>query len=217
VINTTFGPAEAARRYRLGGTVVTIDADELGRRHLGRPLGNVAVLAALVSATELAPAARARAQLEAALAKRRLPAGLITANLALFDEALGVSRSAEIAPSEATDHRRAPFHGYGSLPAGAQAALRSARANRTSGYGRPGVKIEFADAASRCNGCSLCVVQCPEGIIDFTADRARGAIVHGARFDEYCKVCRECVAACPLDLFHEVAAVARPDGAMADG
>jgi ferredoxin len=61
------------------------------------------------------------------------------------------------------------------------------------------------------------VVQCPEGIIEFTPDRSRGALVRGARFDEYCKVCRECVAACPLDLFHEVAVVARPDGALGEG
>ena len=48
-------------------------------------------------------------------------------------------------------------------------------------------------------------------VVDFTADPARGAVVHGARFDDYCKVCAECVAACPLDLFHEVR-VAAPAG-----
>jgi ferredoxin len=78
------------------------------------------------------------------------------------------------------------------------------------------VKIAFADPTSKCNGCSLCVVQCPEGIIQFKPDPARGPIVYGALFDEYCKVCRECVTACPLDLFSEVAAVTRPDGALAD-
>jgi epoxyqueuosine reductase QueG len=41
--------------------------------------------------------------------------------------------------------------------------------------------------------------------------------VHGAKFAEYCKVCRECVAACPLDLFAEVAVVARPEGALREG
>ncbi|HVE86222.1 MAG TPA: 4Fe-4S binding protein, partial [Myxococcales bacterium] len=80
-------------------------------------------------------------------------------------------------------------------------------------YGRPGVKIQFADPTSRCNGCSLCVVQCPEGIIQFTPDPARGPIVHGARFDDFCKGCRECVVACPLDLFSEISIVAAPEGA----
>ena len=44
----------------------------------------------------------------------------------------------------------------------------------------------------------------------------RGPIVRGARFADYCKSCRECIAACPLDLFTEVAAVARPERAPSD-
>ena len=119
----------------------------------------------------------------------------------------------EFPAGAATDHRRAPFRGYGALPAGAQSALRTAMKNRTAGYGRPGVKIAFADPTSRCNVCSLCVVQCPEGIIQFTPDPARGPIVHGAKFDDYCKGCRECVVACPLDLFSELSIVAPPEGA----
>jgi ferredoxin len=122
-------------------------------------------------------------------------------------------RTTERPPS---DHRVKPFEGYGELPVGAQAALRSARVNHTAGYGRPGLAVRFEDAGARCNGCSLCVVQCPEGIIEFTPDPAKGTIVHGAKFDDYCKVCRECVAACPLDLFHEVAIVTRPEGALHD-
>jgi ferredoxin len=66
--------------------------------------------------------------------------------------------------------------------------------------------MTFADPEGRCNGCSLCVAQCPEGIIEFDRDEARGPIVHGARFDTFCKACRECVRACPLDLFAEEAA-----------
>jgi Pyruvate/2-oxoacid:ferredoxin oxidoreductase delta subunit len=174
-----------------------------------------------VRATGLVAPDVARRSLKKTLEKRRLPARLVDANLALFDEALDSVRIAELSTDGADegerDHgRRASFTGYGELPAGAQSALRTSRTNRTSGYGRPGVKIEFRDETHRCNGCSLCVVQCPEGIIDFTADPARGAIVHGARFADFCKGCRECIAACPLDLFHEVAAVTAPDGALRD-
>jgi pyruvate ferredoxin oxidoreductase gamma subunit len=214
LVNSRESPEEVARRYRLGGTVATLAADDLGLRYLGRPLGNVAVLAALVRLTGLVEEPAARASLEYTLKKRRLPERLIDANLTLFDAALDGLRVAELTASEATDHHRPRFAGYGALPAGAQAALRSSKKNHTAGYGRPGVKIAFADPEARCNGCSLCVAQCPEGIISFTADRARGAIVHGARFDDYCKACRECIAACPLDLFHEVAAVTRPEGAV---
>jgi len=214
VVNAADAPEAVAARYRLDGTVATVAADALGARHLGRPLGNVAVLAALVRTTALVEPAVARASLARGLEKRRLPSRIVDANLALFDEALEAVRVAEVAGG--ADHRRAPFAGYGALPAGAQAALRSARRHRTAGYGRPGVKIAFADEASRCNGCSLCVVQCPEGIIEFEPDPQRGTIVNGARFDDFCKACRECVTACPLDLFHELAAVTRPEGALND-
>lgn len=210
VVNTASSPEEVARRYRLGGVVATIAGDALGNKHLGRPLGNVAVFAALVRATDLVPVPVARATLQKTLAKRRLPERVIDANLALFDEAVAQVRLAAVPPGAGTDHRRNPFTGYGDVPAGAQSALRTARANHTSGYGRPGVKVQFADPGARCNGCSLCVVQCPEGIIQFTPDPARGPIVHGALFDDYCKGCRECVVACPLDLFSEIAIVSPP-------
>ncbi len=216
VLNTKESPEAAARRYRLGGTVVTIAGDDLGLQYLQRPLANVAVLAALVRATGLIDPPDARASVKRTLEKRRLPERLVTANLGLFDAALERVRIGEIPPGPATSHVRKDFVGYGELPAGAQAALRSARKNRTAGYGRPGVRVEFADMAHKCNGCSLCVAQCPEGIIEFTADPARGTIVHGARFLDFCKGCRECIAACPLDLFHEVEAVTRPEGGIED-
>jgi pyruvate ferredoxin oxidoreductase gamma subunit len=216
VVNTAASPASTAERYRLDGTVATIDADALGRQHLQRPLGNIGVYAALVRTTGLVAPEVARGTLAVTLAKRRLPERIVAANLALFDDALERVQTIDAHKDGAARRSRRAFEGYGALPAGAQSALRSAKRNRTSGYGRPGVKIEFQDETSRCNGCSLCVVQCPEGIITFEADPARGTIVHGARFADYCKVCRECVAACPLDLFHEVAAVTRPEGALSD-
>jgi 2-oxoacid:acceptor oxidoreductase gamma subunit (pyruvate/2-ketoisovalerate family) len=208
VINTKLTPEEAAQRWRLAGTIATIAADDLGLKYLSRPLGNVAVFAVLVQASALCGVKNARESLESGLRKRRIPERLITANLALFDEALGCVAEADM--PEPHDHRRPAFRGYGTLPAGAQAALRSSKHHRTSGYGRPGVHIDFADADQRCNGCSLCVALCPEGIIQFNADPKKGALVYGAKFGDFCKVCRECVAACPLDLFHEVETVARP-------
>ena len=209
VINTWHSPEMAAAKYKLGGTVVTIAGDDLGKKYLGRPLANMAVLAALVRATGLVAPAAARASLESRLVKRRLPRRIVDANLAMFDAAQDQMLVGEFAPHE---HKPKAFAGYGKLPAGAQSALRTSAKNRTSGYGRPGLKVEFVDPSAKCNGCSLCVVQCPEGIIQFNADPAKGTLVYGARFTDFCKVCRECVAACPLDLFHEVAASTRPEG-----
>lgn len=213
LINTVRSPEQAAEQYRLGGTVVTIAGDDLGNRFLGRPLANIAVLAALARATGMVEPQLARDSLQVRLAKRRLPQRIIDANLSMFDAAQDLMRVGERSPEP---HARKPFRGYGELPAGAQSALRTSMANRTSGYGRPGVKVEFSDPSKRCNGCSLCVAQCPEGIIDFTPDPTKGALVYGARFTDFCKVCRECVAACPLDLFTEVAASTRPEGATVE-
>jgi Pyruvate/2-oxoacid:ferredoxin oxidoreductase delta subunit len=209
IVNTWHSPEMTAARYRLGGTVVTIAGDELGKKYLGRPLANMAVLAALVRATGLVEPGRARASLEARLVKRRLPRRIVEANLAMFDAAQGLMRVGEFPPHE---HPPKAFTGYGKLPAGAQSALRTSLQNRTSGYGRSGVKVEFADPLSKCNGCSLCIVQCPEGIVEFKADATRGTLVYGARFTDFCKVCRECVTACPLDLFGEIAVATRPEG-----
>jgi 2-oxoacid:acceptor oxidoreductase gamma subunit (pyruvate/2-ketoisovalerate family) len=216
VLNTSDSPERAAEHYRLGGTVVTISGDALGMEYLGRPLANVAMVAALCEATGLVDSAVARESIRKSLTKRRIPDRLVQANLALYDVALRSVRIAEVPAGLTSAHVRPRFKGYGNLPVAAQSALRTSRHNHTAGYGRPGVRIEFSDPTARCNGCTLCVVQCPEGIIDFTADPSRGAIVHGARFADFCKVCRECVAACPLDLFSEVAAVTRPEGAATE-
>jgi len=214
VPNTRRTPAEAARKYRLGGTVATIPGDDLGNAFLQRPLANVAVLAALVRASGLVDAGQARSSLGAKLHKRRLPERIVEANLEMFDAAFAQVRIEETSADAPDGHLRTPFRGYGPLTVGAQSRLRTSYRNRTAGYGRPGVRIEFADAASRCNGCSLCVVQCPEGIIDFQPDPRRGTLVTGARFAGFCKACRECVAACPLDLFREIDVAARPSDAV---
>jgi len=216
VVNTPDSPERTAERYRLGGTIVTIAGDALGLQYLSRPLANVAIVAALTEATGLVDHAVARESIRKSLTKRRIPDRLVLANLALYDAALEKVRMAEIPAGPTAVHPRPRFKGYGRLPVAAQSELRTSRHNHTAGYGRPGVRVEFSDPTARCNGCTLCVVQCPEGIIDFTADPSRGAIVHGARFADFCKACRECIAACPLDLFSEVAAVTRPEGAVTE-
>lgn len=217
LVNTPADPEATAKKHRLGGAVATISGDALGIQHLSRPLGNIAVYAGLIRATGLVELAVGRKTLQQQLEKRRLPQRVIDANLRLFDDALEKLKMASSPEGPNTDHRKPPFRGYGVLPVGAQAALRAAKKNRTAGYGRPGIKIAFADPGQKCNGCALCVVQCPEGIIDFKPDPAKGPIVYGAKFDQYCKVCRECVTACPLELFSEIAAVARPEQAAAMG
>jgi pyruvate ferredoxin oxidoreductase gamma subunit len=209
VVNSAATPDAIADRYRLGGTIVTIPGDDLGMARLSRPLGNVPILSALVLATGLVEPAAARESLEHGLEKRRVPGRLITQNLSLFDEALERVSACERVATATTDHVSPPRPPPAFTPVGAQSALRSSIHSRTAGFARPGVEIAFEDPTERCNGCALCVAQCPEGIITFRPDPARGPLVTGARFADYCKGCRECIVACPLDLFLEREIVAK--------
>jgi len=77
VVNTTDSPERTAERYRLGGTVTTIAGDALGLQYLGRPLANVAVVAALAKATGLVDCAVARESIRKSLTKRRIPERLV--------------------------------------------------------------------------------------------------------------------------------------------
>ncbi|HEY3446617.1 MAG TPA: 2-oxoacid:acceptor oxidoreductase family protein [Myxococcales bacterium] len=129
VLNTALPPDEAARRWRLGGTIVTVDGAALGRKHLGRPLAGVAVLAALAEAVDLEPQA-VRTALRNKLREHGQPETVVEANLALFTEALGAWKSIDW-PEEGAGHPPRAFRGFGELPAGAQTGLRSVtRGNR---------------------------------------------------------------------------------------
>lgn len=130
VVNTWHSPQMTAARYRLRGTVVTVAGDDLGQRYLGRPLANIAVLAALVRASELVDPAQARKSLEDRLLKRRLPKRIVESNLLLFDAARDQMLVGEF-PSQPHPHKA--FDGYGTLPAGARTALRSSLTSHTSG------------------------------------------------------------------------------------
>lgn len=147
------------------------------------------MLAALTGAVGLEPQA-CKTALREGLRRRALPERIVEANLALFAEALERTRTAEV-PVGGTAHPVRRFPGFAALPAGAQTSLRAAARTRREG------QIEFADPEHRCDGCALCVAQCPEGILGL--DDA--GLVRGARFESFCKVCGECVAACPHGLF----------------
>ena len=218
VINTLDSPERAAERYRLAGTIVTIAGDALGlqiprttvgqRRRSGRARSRRPA-----SSTRLV----ARESLRKNLTKRRIPERIVLANLELYDAALREVRLAEV-PGRELGCPPASFSSKDTARFRSGRSRRSARRATTipRATAGPGSASSFPIRRRACNGCSLCVVQCPEGIIEFTADPVRGAIVHGARFADFCKVCRECVAACPLDLFSEVAAVTRPEGAATE-
>ncbi|MBI2082170.1 MAG: 2-oxoacid:acceptor oxidoreductase family protein [Deltaproteobacteria bacterium] len=204
LINSPRSPAETADSFHLRGLVYTIPGDQLGEKYLGRPLPNIPLLAAMQTALPLVSSTEILKALEDIGRKRRLPEKMIEANKTCFLESLKLIRREEIPGDPSWKHPLPPFEGYLDYPTGAQSRLRTSLSNQTANYARPGRRLVFHDPENRCNGCSLCIVNCPEGIIQFEKDEKQGVRVTGANIDQFCKLCRECIEVCPIDLFEEV-------------
>ena len=203
VINSADPPRTVAGRLGLAGEVFCVAGDRLGQELLGRPIPNISVLAALHKALPLVSVERMLEALQAAGSKRRLPGKMVEANRNCFIASLQAVRS-ETIPGE-KPHPPVSFPGYSDYPVAAQSRLRTSLGTRAANYAPAGRRLVFQDPQHRCNGCSLCIVNCPEGIIQFTPDEKQGVRVTGADVDQFCKLCRECIEVCPVDLFDEVA------------
>lgn len=201
VINSARRPEEVASQLKLAGAVHTVPGDRLGQEHLGQPLPNISVLAALQKAVPLVTPEEILQALRETGRKRRLPEKAILANQHCFAASLKAVQSAECAGE--ISHLLPTFDGYKNYPIAAQSGLRTSLANKTANYARAGRQLVFADPDDRCNGCSLCIVNCPEGIIRFQPDERLGIRVTGADTDQFCKLCRECIEVCPVELFRE--------------
>lgn len=200
VLNTRHSPEECARHYRLSGRVITVPGDEIGRKHLRHPIGNVAVYVACAGAIGNLSAEVVAASFIAALERRHVPSSVLARNRdalaatpelvreGTFDEARGASRTQP--PTAAL-----------TLPVGGQSALRLSRSNRTANFAPSGFRLRFKDPDDACNGCAHCITNCPEGIIRWQPDEALGVKVLGADVSTFCKLCGECVAVCPEHLF----------------
>lgn len=200
IVNTTHSPKEAAQHYKLSGRVICVSGDKIGEKYLNKPMGNISVFAILVKAIGL-NVNEAKDALLDNLNKRRLPKNIIEANIKIFDESLNESQEGIF--DYKGKHDIPSFACYGTLTAGAQSPLRISRANKTSSYARSGARVTFSDEYKKCTGCSLCISNCPENIINYVPDTKKGVQVTGADFGGYCKFCRECIEICPMDLFKE--------------
>lgn len=215
VLNTPMTPPMAAKHYRLSGRIYTIDGNGIAMDYLKKPLGNISIFALL---TEILPGldpGHAKAELAKILEKRRLPKPLVEANCNLFEASLGHVAWVDAKEAGPLDHVAVPFTGYGELGPGGQSRLRLSRTNLTSAYARTGFVLKFADPDRLCNGCSHCITNCPENIIEFVPDTEMGVRVTGAQISKYCKLCSECIAVCPKNLFTESPVAA--DAGMVDG
>ena len=203
ILNTNHSPEDCAKHYRLSGKILTIDGDALGLKYLKAPIGNISVFATLIYSISSLSKEVAAGILMETFKKRRFPENICNANMELFEASFHSIRQGIYDYALSKDHQLKPFDGYGKLTAGAQASLRLSRTNYTANYARSGARIVFVDPDLKCNGCAVCIVNCPENIIRFVPDESRGVLVIGADFGTYCKQCRECVENCPEKLFLE--------------
>ncbi|MBI5837081.1 MAG: 2-oxoacid:acceptor oxidoreductase family protein [Candidatus Eisenbacteria bacterium] len=204
VINTPRSPEECARHFKLSGRVMTIAGDDLGRKYLKHPIGNVA---AYVAVAQAVGGLERQTVIEAflkMLKKRRIPQLLLDRNREALEASFGSIQTGTYECAAPSDHAPIRFTGYGDLPIGAQTALRLSQNNKTAGYARSGLRLRFEDPAMACTGCSHCVTNCPEGIILWEKDDAKGMQVTGVDVSNFCKLCGECIEVCPEHLFKEV-------------
>lgn len=204
ILNTPRSPEQCALHYRLSGRVITVPGDEIGRDHLKHAIGNVSVYVAAAQAVADEPMEAIVESFMHTLEKRHLPKRVLDSNRAALEATVPLIRSGEFDAAAPGAHTAPPFEGYGDLPVGAQTALRLSRTNRTANYAPSGIRLRFEDPAGACTGCAHCIHNCPEGIIIFQPDDARGLKVVGVDVSTFCKLCGECIAVCPEKLFKEV-------------
>jgi 2-oxoacid:acceptor oxidoreductase gamma subunit (pyruvate/2-ketoisovalerate family) len=204
VINTRHDPGECARHFKLSGRVITVPGDDIGLEHLKHSIGNVSAYVALATAIGNSERDAVFESFLAMLRKRRIPEALVTRNRVALEATLDRIRSGDFDEARPGDHEPGRFGGYGALPVGAQSPLRLSRNNRTADYAPSGFRVRFEDPQDACTGCAHCITNCPEGIIQFLPDPARGLKVTGVDVSTYCKLCGECIAVCPEKLFLEL-------------
>ena len=204
VLNTRRSPEDCARHFGLSGRVLTIAGDDIGTEHLKVPIGNVSAYVALATAIGGFEEGEIVESFLYTLKKRRIPEAVLERNRRALEASMGAVRSGVFDESGRRDHAAAAFPGYGTLPVGAQTALRLSQTNRTADYAPSGFRLRFEDPKVACNGCAQCIADCPEGIILFRPDEERGVLVTGVDVTNFCKLCRECIAVCPENLFRQV-------------
>ncbi len=203
VFNTRHTPEACARHFHLSGRVFTIAGDDIGKRYLKASIGNVSAYVAMAQAIGGFEPQTVVETFLATLKKRRIPESVLQRNREALEASLAEVRAGTFDEARPGDHATPAFTGYGDLPVGAQTALRLSQSNQTAFYARSGVRLHFADPEGKCNGCSHCITNCPEGIILWEPDPKIGVKVTGAEVSTYCKLCNECISVCPFGLFAE--------------
>jgi 2-oxoacid:acceptor oxidoreductase gamma subunit (pyruvate/2-ketoisovalerate family) len=204
VINTRRTPEECAHHFKLSGRVFTVPGDEIGKKTMKAPMGNVSTYVTMAHAIGGVSDELINETFLAALKKRNVPDAIIESNRKALVATPTEIKSGDFEQSVDGKHEVADFEGYGELPVGAQTALRLSQTNRTADYAPSGLRLRFEDPSKACTGCAHCITNCPEGIILFERDSEKGVQVTGVDVTSFCKLCRECIAVCPEHLFRDV-------------
>jgi 2-oxoacid:acceptor oxidoreductase gamma subunit (pyruvate/2-ketoisovalerate family) len=204
VINTRRTAEDCAHHFKLSGRVYTVPGDDIGKRYMKAPMGNVSTYVAMAHAIGGFEDEVINETFMAALKKRHVPDAIIDRNKIALEATAAEIKSGEFDFAGNGKHEVPDFAGYGDLPLGAQTALRLSQANPTAGFAPSGLRLRFEDPDRSCTGCAHCITNCPEGIILFERDPAKGVQVTGVDVTTFCKLCRECIAVCPEHLFRDV-------------
>ncbi|MDE3117506.1 MAG: 2-oxoacid:acceptor oxidoreductase family protein [Nitrospirota bacterium] len=185
-------PSEQARdQFRIPGRVTTLDLTDMTLRQFGKPVALSAPLGAVACRLLGLKAESLKAAIAGELADLGLPETVIEGNLALaascYDAVpvVPVEEMAGTPPAPVslwTPVYEPPTLGSARISASANSPLRETGGWRTF---RPVL------VPDKCNGCWLCFVYCPDGVISMTKDDL-------PLIDyDHCKGCQICVQECP--------------------
>ncbi|TAJ07974.1 MAG: 4Fe-4S dicluster domain-containing protein [Nitrospirae bacterium] len=190
-VNTALGSEQARDRFRIPGRVTALDLTDMTLRQFGKPVALSAPLGAVACRLLGLKAESLRAAVAGELADLGLPEAVIERNLAL---AASCYESVPLVPVEETAGAmpapvplwtpvyEPPTVGSARISASANSPLHETGGWRTF---RPVL------VPDKCNGCWLCFVYCPDGVISMTKDDL-------PLIDyDHCKGCQICVQECP--------------------
>ncbi len=177
---------------RAAGHIFAVPATAIALEVLGRPMPNAVMLGAFIAATGLVRIA----SLAAAISERFKPEVAHSNTLAA---GMGRDRIQELPPGTVDEIPHSAGLSRAAVELRETMEPGSSSRYHTSGWrtSHPVFKYE------RCNGCDLCAVFCPEGIIS-----ARTRTEYEANYD-FCKGCGICAVECPVGDI-EMVAEARP-------
>jgi len=192
-VNSPKSPEQLREPSGLSGRATTLDLTGRALQRFGKATALSAPLGAVACRLLGLTAEALRASVEKELGDLRLPAAVIEDNLALASECYDavplVPLPGELPAGEApaglwTPTYEPPTKGTARIAVGANASLRQTGGWRTF---RPVL------VPDKCNGCWLCFVYCPDGVIAMTGDD-RPEIDY-----DHCKGCQICVQECPTE------------------